>query len=487
MIVGIAEAFLVSDPAHQPGSQRQKGTGSGPNDPRPIQNSDSLDPCPILPRPPTTRSAAWSALARLGPAPFLAVVLGCTTLLFVGCLRLAEFASGPEPEETRIPSAPHVDRLIRVRLLGRAPVADGRLAVTGPYSIHDARSGAPLFQGTGPLGLCLVRPDPDARGVYIGGRRLDSDDLVVTPVRDGGITLARPTRRAIRRRTYRGRLRITRQGDRLTFTNLVDVESYLLGVLRGELPRSFHPNSFKAQAVAARTYVLFQKGEGPTGRSFDVLDNEGSQMYIGVQGEDRVAVAAVRATRGEVCVWNDGGDERIFCTYYSSTCGGRSQSVEHFRATERPIPPLAGNVVCEDCAVSAHYRWGPVRLSRDEVTRRIVARYPSIRKIGPIRDLIPKGLTAGGRIIRIQLNGSSGENETLMGEDFRLSIGGRTLKSTCFTIETDGRGFVFANGRGFGHGVGLCQYGMDAKASRGMNYQDILAVYYPGSTVKKLY
>ena len=137
----------MSDPAHQPGTHWQKGTGSEPNGPRAAQNSDPQGACPLSPRSAKTRSAAWSALARLGPAPFLAVVLGWTTLLFVGCLRLADWTSDPEPEETRMPGPPHVDRLIRVRLLGRAPVADGRLAVTSPYSIHDAQSGAPAIAG----------------------------------------------------------------------------------------------------------------------------------------------------------------------------------------------------------------------------------------------------------------------------------------------------------------------------------------------------
>ena len=74
-----------------------------------------------------------------------------------------------------------------------------------------------------------------------------------------------------------------------------------------------------------------------------------------------------------------------------------------------------------------------------------------------------------------------------MGEDFRLSVGSRELKSTNFTIADDGDHFVFSNGRGFGHGVGLCQYGMETKAARGMSYVDILAAYYPGSLVRRVY
>ena len=393
------------------------------------------------------------------------------------------------PEEAS-PSKPlppvTVDRLIRVRLLGRSPRTKGRIAITSPFSINDTLDGRPLLQSDQPLAACTVRLAPTS-GILIGDRTIPRDDVVITPVRDAAIVMHKQSRRGTRRNTYRGRLRIQRTDGGLVFTNLVDVESYLLGVLRGELPRSFHPQAFRAQAVAARTYVLYQKRAAPSTRRFDVLDNESSQMYIGVEGEDRVAVDAVNATRGEVCVWDNKGVDEIFCTYYSSTCGGRSQAVENFKSRERPIPPLAGNVVCRDCAVSPHYRWGPVRLSRADVTRRIVARYPSVSRIGMITRLVPKGVTPGGRLIRIRLDGSGGQNETLMGEDFRLSIGGRTLKSTCFTIEADGDEFIFRGGRGFGHGVGLCQYGMETKAARGGDYRHILEVYYPGSKVKRIY
>ncbi len=425
-------------------------------------------------------------LQRFGLIPFLFMALALVTLLFVGCLRLMEWNRPRDVARAKSASGVNVERDISVRLMGREPRRDVQIAVTSAFSISDARSDRPVYQSDVPIGLSIVAPFRK-NGISIGHRTIDSNDVIVTPVRDASIVVAKPTRRGKVPHTYRGRLRIERRGDGLCFTNLVDVESYLYGVLRGELPRSFHSEAFKTQAVAARTYVLYQKRIASPGRTFDVLDHEGSQMYIGVRGEDRIAVRAVDGTRGEVCLWHDNEDLELFCTYYSSTCGGLSQPVNYFRGGERNIPPLSGNVRCTDCYVSPYYRWKSVRVSKADVTRRIVANYPSVKRIGRITRLEPKAKTSDGRVIRIKLVGSGGLNETLMGEDFRLSVGSRVLKSTNFMIADDGDHFVFSNGRGFGHGVGLCQYGMETKAARGMSYVDILAAYYPGSLVRRVY
>ncbi len=367
---------------------------------------------------------------------------------------------------------------MRVRLGGRSPHREARLEVVGPFTATDFSSGEVLGAPERRLAAAIVRPAAE-RGIELGPRHFYCDDILITPQRDASIVL--------NNQTYRGLLRIRRSGNGLTFDNHIDIESYLRGVLRGELPRYFHPQAFKAQAVAARTYALYQKQNRSSTKSFDVFDSESSQMYIGVRGEDRVAVQAIEQTRGEVCVWNDGGTEEIFCTYYSSACGGCSQHVNNVKPRDPDVAPLAGNVRCNDCYLARFYRWDPVTLSKAELTKRLVAHYPVLARLGPIVGLRPKANTADGRIVRILLLGATGKNDTLVGEDFRLAIGGRTLKSTNFDIEDRQGRFIFKNGRGFGHGIGLCQHGMETKARRGMDYKRILATYYPGATVKKTY
>lgn len=416
-------------------------------------------------------------MRRSAPVAVATSAFGAMTLLFVGCL----FRDRGPVETGHAEGAPElrIERQMRVRLIGRAPRPSEQFAVTSAFTVSDALDGRVLARRDAPLTACAVRAADGGR-ILIGDIRLDCGDIVVAPDRDASLVL--------KGSTYRGLMRIRAEDGGVTFTNLVDIEAYVRGVLRGELPAHFHPESFNALAVAARTYALYQKSMTPSSRSYDVLDHEGSQMYLGVRAEDHVAVRAVEATRGEICVFGPPGEEKIFCTYYSSTCGGCSQAVSNVKSSEPPIPPLAGGVVCNDCeSGSPFYRWGPVKITKRELAKRLAARYPRLSRLGAINSLIPRALSPDGRITRIQLIGSGGDDETLAGEDFRLSVGSRVLKSTHFAIETLPDAFVFRDGKGFGHGMGLCQYGMEGKARRGIGYREILASYYPRSTIKKLY
>lgn len=424
--------------------------------------------------------AAWRRSGALRRAAVVTTPFLILTLLAVGCFTFSDQSDEKIVERVeRQPPDVSIHRMVRVRLVGPRRAGTLRLEINSPFELR-AGPGGPVIQAEVPrLDACAVAPGPDG-GIQLGDQPYSENDLFITPKRDASIIVSGNN-------TYRGLLRISRLGDEIAITNHVDIESYLKGVLRGELPRHFHPESFKAQCVAARTYVLYQMKTAPADRSFDVYDNEGSQMYIGVTGEGETALAAVEATNGEVCVWPNGSVDTLFCTYYSSTCGGSSQHVNNFKPNDPDVGPLHGGVVCNDCYLSNHYEWEPLRVSKADLTQRIVKRYPSVASIGEITSLRLKEVEPGGRVVRIQMNGEKGTNETLVGEDFRLCVGGHKLKSTHFTVTDEGDAFVFSGGRGFGHGVGLCQYGMETKARRGQDYKKILKTYYPGAEIRKLY
>jgi stage II sporulation protein D len=425
--------------------------------------------------------AVRAGFSRVGPVGSIALFLCVISLVFVGCcLDWAQTTdwNEEEPAATKDGVAGPIDRDIRVRLVGKGPHKTIDLAVTCGYSVTNFVTGAELAHSPKALPACVVRPGASG-GIQIGEVIYPADQVLITPARDAGLMVGR--------RTYRGTLQIEYDGKGLNVVNHIDVESYLRGVLRGELPRYFQPEAFKAQCVAARTYVLYQKNTARDGRLWDVTDDESSQVYVGVEGEDRIAVMATSGTRGEVCVWNDGTADRPFSTYYSSACGGMSQHVHNVKPSDPYVPPLAGGVVCNDCRIGKFYRWEPVKLSKAELTKRLVARYPSLKALGQIVGLQPKARTPDGRIVKMELVGKDGDKDVLVGEDFRLSIGGRILKSTNFTIETNRKEFIFKNGKGFGHGMGLCQFGMETKARQGMDYRKILGIYYPGATIKKIY
>src|SRR5262249_27656604 len=147
------------------------------------------------------------------------------------------------------------------------------VSISSPFSIVDGKAGKTISGEHAALESVEIGcAKKDA--ISIGAESFSTNDILITPKRDATIVL--------NCNTYRGLLRIMRTSDGLTFINVVDVEAYLRGVLRGELPGYFHPEAFAAQCVAARTYVLWQKENGTRGRNWDVVDDEGSQMYIGV-------------------------------------------------------------------------------------------------------------------------------------------------------------------------------------------------------------
>jgi stage II sporulation protein D len=202
-----------------------------------------------------------------------------------------------------------------------------------------------------------------------------------------------------------------------------------------------------------------------------------------------MAVEAAKKTRGLVCTWESPDGVEIFKTYFSSTCGGCTQSAERMHR-EDDIPPLAGGIRCLYCQHSPFYWWGPVRLSKQEITRSLRAHYPYFEKLGVIDDLAIVEKSSCGRPVRLRLRDEQGRSKELAAEDFRLAmdIGGLVLKSSFFRPVVEQASIVFTEGRGFGHGMGLCQYGADGMARNGgATAEEIVRFYYPGARVRRAY
>ncbi len=336
-----------------------------------------------------------------------------------------------------------------------------------------------ISRGDADGGPVLVMVDPPWRG----------PSVVVKPRGDGMIRVrfAEGPRFA----QYRGILRcgLTRTG-RIEVVNEVGMEEYLWGVVAAEMPGSFSPEALRAQAIAARTYALYLCRTGGRGRSWDVKAGEGSQVYGGVpqQADTRAAADAVEATRGVVCTWDTPRGRRIFCTYYSAACGGCTQPVSSI-ANDPVIPPLAGGVRCEYCRECQYYRWGPQRMPKSLVASRLRDRYARFAQLGTVEVVEPLDSTPDGRPTRIRVADANGRGGTLRAEEFRLAVdpGGRVLRSTHFRVVVEHDDLVFADGRGYGHGVGMCQWGAHGLARGGRCAGEILAFYYPGSRLSLAY
>jgi stage II sporulation protein D len=291
-------------------------------------------------------------------------------------------------------------------------------------------------------------------------------------------------------REYPGsvRLRATDEG-RLEVINHVDLDRYVASVVASEVWPTFGVQACRAQAIAARTFVLYQMSRRPD-RDVDVSATQGSQVYKGIRTDavGRRASEAAEYTRGVVLAFESEGRYRLFCAYYSAACGGVSQSAAFFGA-EGDVPPLRGGVKCDYCKIAPGdtYRWGPVELSVTEVTSRIVSRYPKLASLGTIRSIEPIERASSGRPVTLRITGSGGETHEILAERFRLAMGGMLVRSTDCRIRVQGGRVIFDNGKGFGHGVGLCQWGMHGQALQGKRAGAILRYYYPGARLVRVY
>ena len=293
--------------------------------------------------------------------------------------------------------------------------------------------------------------------------------------------------------TYRGR--IVCYGDALggiIAVNHVDVESYLAGVLRRELLPHWHIEAYKAQAIAARTYALYEKAIFGGGRLYDLRDDQSSQVYGGLSAETDKTWKAVRETGGIVLTAGPAGKERIFRAHYSSCCGGVTNNVYVLYGPPVEGGPLAGGVVCTDCRGSSRYRWPAVSVDKGAIYTALAAAYPAAGGLGGVRT-IQTVAPSGDRPVWIDALGTNGASVRVRADDLRLALlrGGspaaRGLSSMNCTIRDTGTTITFADGRGFGHGVGLCQWGAQRKAEKGYTALDILNAYYPGAKLFRAY
>ena len=295
---------------------------------------------------------------------------------------------------------------------------------------------------------------------------------------------------------YRGSLRVIVSDDGTSFDviNRLPIEPYLAGVVGAEMPSYWEPEALKAQAIVARTYCLYIKQRFGRQRDWDLSGTQAHQVYKGVRGESAQVWDAVQATQGQVLQTStQDGRKELFPAYYSAVCGGHTEDSQHVFGGDS-YPALKG-VVCTYCrkvARPGQYFWPMAVFDKKTVSDRLIARYPvlarlkSIKQIVPLRQSLYDGFT---RITMVELEGSNGRTDRLRGEDLRLTIdpAGRKIRSmVCRLADWEDR-WAFLSGRGWGHGVGLCQCGAQWLARRGKQADQILQYYYPGSYLKKLY
>jgi stage II sporulation protein D len=271
-------------------------------------------------------------------------------------------------------------------------------------------------------------------------------------------------------RSFNGDINLIKKDNgSLLVINKIDLEDYVKGVLYHESSHYWPPDALRAQAVVSRTYAVYQMQENKL-KDYDLTSDIYSQVYGGKTSERFRTNEAVDDTRACVLTY----DNKIIPAYFHATCGGHTEDASLLWNID--IVPLKG-VICVFCKDSPHFRWHNT-LSLDEIEKKLTGAGYNIKVIQDIRIL---GKDKSGRITDLDIV-SPEKNIKISAKDFRNIIGPNLIRSTNFQLNLADGDTVF-QGLGWGHGVGLCQWGAYFMAKQGYNYKDILKYYYPGTYV----
>jgi stage II sporulation protein D len=265
---------------------------------------------------------------------------------------------------------------------------------------------------------------------------------------------------------YRGALRLTAKDNNFQIINVVDLESYLRGVVAAEMPGSWPLEALKAQAVAARTYVLYSMQ--PT-ETYDICATTDCQKYSGTAKEHPSSDQAVFETAGQVLTY--GG--AFAKTYFHSDSGGVLASPQEVWGGTADYL-VAHNDVAYD---TPHRNWQ--KTLEPSVVEQILSAYG--KNVGAVSAMRIVGYTASGRVWEMEVTGSSG-SVILSGTLLTKMLRDMGLKSTRFSMT----GNLSMVGSGFGHGVGMSQYGAKFLSGQGYAYSQILLFYYPGTNLQMM-
>jgi stage II sporulation protein D len=307
----------------------------------------------------------------------------------------------------------------------------------------------------------ILQAQAGSRNIRIPEHDIEVEELRLTP----------RTREAIiyvGRKLYRGSLEVKWRTGRLIVVNTLDLEDYLYGVVPKETPIQWEMAALRAQAIVARTYVLYKRMR-QANRDYDVAAQYiQDQHYEGYSAEHSRTTQAVNDTQGLVLTCQG----ELLPAYYHAESAGHTEDSEHVWSS--PHPCLRA-VKAQMHPASPYLRWS-VSLPLQDIRAALVKQGYAV---GAIHGLEPVERSATGRITRLKVSHKSGQ-AVMRGTDFRLALGPEVIRSTHFTVQLrDGRAFF--HGQGWGHGVGLCQWCSQGMAELGHDHEAILTHYYQGA------
>ena len=331
--------------------------------------------------------------------------------------------------------------------------SDGGLTVRPP----GVATGSPYVE---PDVTTVLDVRPNAGGLLLAGAIQAGGAIVVAPA-DPRYPLA------IDGTVYRGAAIVQTASDgSLDVINVVDLERYLYGVVGSEMDASWPRAALEAQAIVARTYAVAHLGTREW-LGYDLRAGEQDQAYKGVAAETPSVVSAVSATRGKILV--AGAD--VVHAYYSSCDGGYTSSGD---ALDDPQSYL---VAQRDpyCETSPDDAWS-ASIDASAFASAVRARYGDI---GAVVSAAVAARDESGRALRVTVAGTK-DSRVIPATAFRSLAGNHVVRSTRIDSIAVRGGTIHVVGEGFGHGVGMAQWGARGMAEAGKTVSEILEFYYRG-------
>jgi len=262
---------------------------------------------------------------------------------------------------------------------------------------------------------------------------------------------------------YSGDINVWKGIGGLYIINELPMEDYIKDVVVAEVSSDWDMEALKAQAVISRTYALYQKRTN-SDAVYHIASSVLHQVYKGNNPDARVAYA-VDETRDEILTYKGKPIE----AFYHSTCGGKTETPEEVFGKSYPYLKSVEST----CDISPYSVW------EKQIKSRELEKALNVREI---KNITVKSHTSSGRVKELRILAASGSS-AMSAPDFRKAIGWSRLPSTNFSVHKEADSFFF-EGKGYGHGVGLCQWCALKMAREGKNYREILSYFYPGTTIK---
>ena len=338
------------------------------------------------------------------------------------------------------------------------------LSVIGSFEVISVKNKEVLLRARDYSGARITSVP---EGLKLKDKILKSDAISIIPKKKIAVT--------VNKRRYRGIVSVFKEASgKMLIVNTLDIESYVKGVLYREISNKWPMEAIKAQSVAVRTYAMYQ-AEVMKNKNYDVAADTSSQVYGGYLAETSKTNRAVNLTKGEFLLYKN----RLFPTYFHATCGGITEKASELWKVD--IEPLSGERVCGFCSASPHYFW-KAQTDFGLIQEKLGVSYTLSSEL---KNVAVAERNATGRVRSIELEDALDTKQVISAKDFRAALGPDILRSTNFSIIIDKERVTFA-GKGWGHGVGLCQWGALGMSKKGLTYDQILEFYYPGAEIVRL-